>query len=124
MNSVIFVDDEIFALEYLKKKLTGVSFKSYFACSGGEALDILKAHPDIQVVVTDLNMDGMDGFELLKIIRKRYPEMKRIVLSAHKGPHMIKQAIEQGDIDEFLPKPVDVQMHLIPVLETLFRSSS
>ena len=72
--------------------------------------------------VGTLNMDEMDGFELLKIVRAEYPAVKRIVLSAHKGPFMIKQAIEEGDIDEFLPKPVDVQMHLLPVLETILRT--
>jgi len=122
MYGVLFVDDEIFALSFLKSKLNDVDFKSYFASSGEQALSILESENNIQILVTDLNMDKMDGFELLKRVRELYPHIFRVVLSAHKGPFMIKQAIEDGDIHEFLPKPADIKTHLIPILDSLLRS--
>lgn len=122
MKSVLFVDDEIFALEYLKTKLTEVDFQCFYATSGQEALAIFEMHPDIDILVTDINMEGMDGFELLKIVRQQYPQTKRIVLSAHRGLSRIKNAIEEGDIDEFLPKPVEVVSYLIPILKSVFRN--
>ena len=121
MHGVLFVDDEIFALQFIKTKLTHVDFACYYAQSGKQALEILKNHEDIVLLVTDINMDDMDGFALLKNVRRDYPDIKRIVLSAHKGPYMIKQAIEEGDIHEFLPKPIDIETQLLPILQSILK---
>ena len=65
------------------------------AAQGEEALFLLK-HVTVDVLLTDLDMPVMDGFELLTSVQRKYPETKVIVLSMHDEAALVKRAMEQG----------------------------
>ena len=83
MKSVLFVDDEPAALEGLRIRLWGLrdKWRMEFADSGLTALAAMERHP-FDVIVSDGRMPGMDGAQLLQIVRDRWPQTVRIILSA------------------------------------------
>lgn len=81
-NTVLFVDDEIHILSSIRRATMDESFEALFASSGQEALQIFEKK-EISVIVTDMRMPGMDGLALLKIVKEKYPQTVRIVLSGY-----------------------------------------
>ncbi|MGA2228990.1 MAG: response regulator, partial [Syntrophobacteraceae bacterium] len=79
---ILFVDDEPVLLDGLKRMLHGMRdrWEMIFAASAEAALEILKSKP-ADVVVTDVRMPGMDGVQLLSLVRDLYPQIVRIILS-------------------------------------------
>ena len=79
-------------------------FEVYEAPNADIAIDILKAHPDIKVIFTDIDMPGtMDGLKLAAAVRDRWPPVKIVVTS---GRHIISTA-EMPDGSIFFKKPYD-----------------
>ena len=67
-----------------------------FAGNGAEALDILEANPDIDMIVTDINMPVMDGLTLLTNIKNKYPAVKAVIVSAYSDLKNIREAMNKG----------------------------
>lgn len=105
-RKILFVDDEPNVLQGLKRMLRTMrnEWDMLFAESGEEALRILEGD-SFEVVVTDMRMPGMHGAELLKRIKKRHPEIVRIVLSGHSAQELILQSVRTAH--QFLSKPCD-----------------
>jgi len=101
--TLLFVDDEPDHLNSLRRYLRKEPYQALFAGSGEEALGILAARP-IDIIVSDLRMPGMDGLTLLKRVQTDYPEITRLIFSAH---HDIDQtaALHTGFVHQFLAKP-------------------
>jgi putative nucleotidyltransferase with HDIG domain len=78
----------------------------HFVTSGAEALEVLARMP-FDVVVTDMQMPGMDGAQLLSEVMRRYPQVVRIVLSGQSNEESILRCVEQTHI--FLSKPCDAE---------------
>lgn len=112
---VLFVDDEMKILDSLKRGLMDQDFRSKFAIDAKHALDILKKE-EIGVIVTDMRMPGMNGIELLKIVKEQYPDTVRVVLSGYTQLPQVFAAINQGYIFKFIPKPWNLNEELIPVI--------
>lgn len=107
---VLMVDDEP-DLEQLitqkfRRRIRAGELRFHFAKDGAEAIEKLRAHPDIEVVVTDLNMPRMDGLELLLQIRAHHPLVKAVIVSAYGDLANIRSAMNRGAYD-FLTKPLD-----------------
>lgn len=107
---VLMVDDEP-DLEHLvtqkfRRRIRAGELRFIFAKDGRDALEKLREHPDIEVVVTDLNMPNMDGLQLLLEIRARHPLVKAVVVSAYGDLANIRGAMNRGAFD-FLTKPLD-----------------
>ncbi|MHC4735311.1 MAG: response regulator [Planctomycetota bacterium] len=88
-RTVLFVDDEEKILRSLKRGLMDEPYESLFANSGQEALEILK-QKEVHVLVTDMRMPEMSGLDLLRIVKKEYPHIIRMVNGAvrvHTGNH-------------------------------------
>ncbi len=81
-RTVLFVDDEENILTSLKRALMDEPYKSLFANSGPEALEMLQKN-EVHVLVTDMQMFETSGDELLGIIKDKYPNIVRIALSGH-----------------------------------------
>jgi HD-like signal output (HDOD) protein len=79
---VIFVDDEQFILDGLKRALYASDWQIKFATSGEQALNILKDF-DADFIVSDMRMPGMNGAVLLEKVSELYPSIVRIILSGH-----------------------------------------
>ncbi|WJH33630.1 response regulator [Paenibacillus sp. CC-CFT747] len=76
------------------------------ASDGVEALERIESQP-VDLVLTDIHMDGMDGLELAKELRQRYPHIRIIILSGYDYFDYARQAIRIG-VEDYLLKPVDV----------------
>ncbi|MEG4292999.1 response regulator [Microcoleus sp. C2C3] len=119
---ILFVDDEL-DLEFLicqkfKKHIRTPGWQLVFAHNGVEALEKLKEHPDLDMVVTDLNMPEMDGLTLLSRLNQIDIPLKTVVISAYGDMRNIRNAMNFGAFD-FLTKPIDFQDLEITLNKTL-----
>jgi len=103
-RTVLFVDDDAKVLTSLKRGLIEEPYNILFANSGKEALEILKQQ-EVNVIVTDMRMPEMNGLELLKVVKKDYPHIIRMILSGYTDIDTLLTAINEGEIFRFIPKP-------------------
>jgi len=85
LTRVLVVDDERMVLRATRRLLLSrhPDWDVLAASSGNEALQLLQEYHPVNVLVTDLNMPGMDGLTLLNIAEKCHPDVVRVVHSAH-----------------------------------------
>ena len=102
--TILFVDDENRVLKSIKRGLIGEPYTCLFALSGMEALEIM-ASRSVQVIITDMRMPEMNGLELLREVRKRYPETIRIVLSGYAQTSTVLAAVNEGSVYRYITKP-------------------
>jgi signal transduction histidine kinase len=108
-EKVLFVDDEPRVLSGLRRRLFG-RFATVMASSSAEALRVLETTADIAVVVADMRMPEMTGIELLGIVRSRWPEIRRIMLTGNTDQETALSAINEGKVFHFFCKPVDADL--------------
>lgn len=110
MLHVLMVDDEpdldLLVQQRFRHEIGNETYKFSFARNGFQALQTLKINPDIQLVVTDLNMPEMNGIELMIRLRTHFPAVKNMVISAYGDTDSIATARRAGALD-FITKPVD-----------------
>ena len=108
MTRILVVDDEadIELLIRQRFRRRAAEFEFVFARNGEQALETLEAHPDIDVVVTDINMPVMDGLTLLARLPECGRSVKAVILSAYGDMTNIRTAMNRGAFD-FLTKPID-----------------
>lgn len=111
MNKVIslmLVDDHQMVLEGLKSLLQHhQDIEIRFACTNGQAaMDYLVAGNLIDVILLDINLPGMNGFELCKLIKKKFPAIKIIALSTHQERSAVTRMLQNG-ASGFLSKSAD-----------------
>lgn len=102
---ILLVDDEEDFVEMLSLRLQEVGEKVTPAYSGRECLEKL-AQTDIDVVILDVKMPGMDGIETLQEIKKRYPLVEVIMLTGHGTTKTAVEGMKLGAFD-YLLKPAD-----------------
>ena len=104
---LLVVDDEIFLLKLFVRRLEMMSYVVYSASSGIEALEILR-HEEIDVLVTDFNMPGMDGSELIARAIGIMPMLLCIVVT---GCSEVKTAIDPygAGVLNYLSKPLNFE---------------
>ncbi|MHC4171630.1 MAG: response regulator [Planctomycetota bacterium] len=107
-RTVLFVDDDGIVLRSIARGLLDELYNMCFAKSGEEALEILRQQ-EVHVLVTDMRMPGMDGAELLKIVKKEYPHIVKMILSGYTNTTALTMAIHQEDVFGFIPKPWNLQ---------------
>ena len=103
-RTVVFVDDDEIVLRSIKRGFLDEPYNQLFVNSGQEALEILRKE-DVHVIVTDMIMPGMDGVELLKIIKEEFPHIVKIVLSGYTDMTAYQKEFSQGEIFRFVCKP-------------------
>lgn len=106
MATILFVDDEPKIIDGIKKLLSDEPYDVLGVTSPVEALDLL-SRQDVHVLVADEKMPEMSGSELLAVVRERYPDIKRIVLTGHADLETAIKSINDVEIFRFLRKPVD-----------------
>jgi len=113
---VLFVDDEERILRSLKRGLIDEPYNLLFAGSGKKALDIMEKN-EVHVIVTDMRMPEMTGLELLRIVKEKYPDVVRLVLSGYTQVTTLLTAINQGEIFRFITKPWKLEDEFISVIK-------
>lgn len=110
---VLVVDDESdvqpLFLQRFRKEIRSGEITFSFALSGEEAVAYLKHHPsEIVLILSDINMPGMSGIELLRQIRHNYntPPPVVMMITAYSDNENYQQAMQYG-ADDFLTKPLD-----------------
>ena len=109
---ILSVDDELdlelLLTQYFRRKIRKGEYEFFFAHNGVEALQVLLAHPEIDIILSDINMPEMDGLTLLKKIKDRNnPALKVIMVSAYGEMSNIREAMNNGAFD-FATKPIDL----------------
>ena len=102
---ILLVDDEKDFVEILSLRLKDAGEKVTPAYSGRECLETLD-HKDIDVVILDIKMPGMDGIETLREIKKKFPLVEVIMLTGHGTTETAVEGMKLGAFD-YLMKPSD-----------------
>lgn len=106
MSKVLVTDDDALQQLILRKYLEGNGYEVLEACNGSEALKVLSDDPDIRMLITDLVMPRMDGYELIQAVRERQMRyVYIIVLTGMDDKDALVKALSLG-ADDFLIKPV------------------
>ncbi|MDD4589255.1 MAG: SpoIIE family protein phosphatase [Parabacteroides sp.] len=110
---ILSVDDEqdleILLTQYFRRKIKKGEYEFSFAHNGLEALQMLLAKPDFDIILSDINMPEMDGLTLLtKINEMCNPALKCIMVSAYGDMENIRTAMNQGAFD-FTTKPINLE---------------
>jgi len=110
--SILIVDDETDVADLFRQRFRRESrdgtYVLHFAFSGEEALEKLagEIEPQLIVILSDINMPGMDGLALLREIKARWPDLPVMMVTAYGDDERRRRAGEYGAA-EFLTKPVD-----------------
>lgn len=111
MMNIMIVDDEkdvqfLFQQKF-RKEIKQSKVKFSFSFSAEEALNFLENHKSnlIVLILADINMPGMNGLELLKIIKTVYPQLKVFMITAYGDKQNYQKAIEYG-ADDYINKPI------------------
>jgi DNA-binding NtrC family response regulator len=107
---VLIVDDEEDFTDTLAKRLKMRQIRVDGVYSGSAALDFLAQDP-VDVVVLDVRMPGMDGVEVLREIKQRYPLIEVIMLTGHANVEVAIEGMRLGAFD-YLLKPIEIDQLL------------
>ncbi len=106
------VDDEedvqLLFRQKFRREIKKGQIELHFAFSGKQALEYLQSQKDncFVLILSDINMPGMNGIELLKIIKETFPELKVFMITAYGDEENYRIAMEYG-ADDYLHKPVE-----------------
>jgi len=112
--SILVVDEtdvaELFRQRFRREARLG-TYMLHFASSGDQALQLLdgEIEPELLAVLSDINMPGMDGLELLGEIKQRFPKLPVMMVTACGDNERRRRASELGAV-EFLGRPVDFEL--------------
>ena len=121
--TVLFVDDETDFVTSLIKRMQRRNISAYGVHSGEEALDFLAEDKiNVDVVVLDVRMQGMNGIEVLKTLKHLYPSIEVVMLSGHANLAVAKEGMEMGAFD-YLMKPVDLDELLYKLQDAYHKKS-
>lgn len=120
-TNILLVDDEpevegMIKLKFRREIRNGV-YQFTFARNGLDALEKLKISPEIDIVISDINMPEMDGLTLLQHLRNNKRNLKSIIVSAYGDMDNIRTAMNRGAYD-FLTKPIDFDDLTITIEKT------
>jgi DNA-binding NtrC family response regulator len=106
--NILLVDDEAPFVETMSKRLSKRGLNVAAAYSGNEALTMLEKIGNIEVVILDVKMPGMDGNETLREIKKNHPLVEVIMLTGHATVESAISGMKWGAFD-YLMKPCDLE---------------
>ncbi|HTL07778.1 MAG TPA: adenylate/guanylate cyclase domain-containing protein [Chitinophagaceae bacterium] len=122
MAKILVADDEV-DLEMLikqkfRQKIREKKYEFVFAINGNDALDKISQHPDVDIVLSDINMPEMDGLTLLSRLSETSPLIKSVIVSAYGDMENIRTAMNRGAFD-FITKPINFEDLTLTVEKTL-----
>ena len=115
MMKVMIVDDEkdieVLFRQRFRKEVKEGRVELCYAFSGDEALEMLSSvqPPDVVCILSDINMPGMTGLELLKIVKEKFPQIRVSIITAYGDEHNYKTAMKTG-AEHYFTKPIDFEL--------------
>ena len=110
MTKILVADDEadleLLIRQKFRQKIREHKYEFVFAINGNDALEKIKQHPDIEIVLSDINMPEMDGLTLLTKLPEVSPLARAVIVSAYGDMDNIRTAMNRGAFD-FITKPVN-----------------
>ena len=132
MTKILVADDEadleMLIKQKFRQKIREQQYEFVFAINGSDALTKLQQHPDVDIVLSDINMPEMDGLTLLSRLNESNPLIKAVIVSAYGDMDNIRSAMNRGAFD-FITKPINFEdlsltmektiKHVVQIRETL-----
>lgn len=111
-KTVLVAEDEPANFLFIEKILKSTQAAILRAESGEEAIEIIKTNSNIDLVLMDIYMPGMDGFETTEIIRQLRPELP-VVAQTFYETQIEKEKVENAKFDDFISKPININKLLV-----------
>lgn len=112
MTKILVADDEadleMLIKQKFRQKIREQQYEFVFAINGSDALIKIQQHPDIEIVLSDINMPEMDGLTLLSRLNESNPLIKAVIVSAYGDMDNIRSAMNRGAFD-FITKPINFE---------------
>ena len=116
--TILYVDDEPLNLKLFKLNLQD-KFNVITAISGAEGLDILQKESNINVVISDMKMPGMNGIEFINSAKQFHPDIKYFILTGFGITPEIQEAINTKLIVKYFKKPFNINEIVSTINESL-----
>ena len=113
---IMLVDDEVPFVETMAKRLATRNIETITAFSAEEGLEKLKENQNLDVIVLDVKMPGMDGLEMLKKVKAGFFRTEVLMLTGHATIEMGINGMKLGAFD-FLTKPCDIDELVTKIME-------
>jgi HD-like signal output (HDOD) protein/ActR/RegA family two-component response regulator len=121
-KKILFVDDEVPILKSLNRLFMDTEYEVFTAGSGEEALEIL-TDEKIDMVITDMKMPVMDGYQLLEQVKELHPNVLRIILSGYSEKNTILTALQKNIAKLYILKPWD-NNKLVQLVDQIFQTEN
>ena len=112
MAKILVADDEadleMLIKQKFRQKIREQQYEFIFAVNGKDALEKIRQHPDVDIVLSDINMPEMDGLTLLSRLGETSPLIKSVIVSAYGDMENIRTAMNRGAFD-FITKPINFE---------------
>ena len=112
MTKILVADDEadleMLIKQKFRQKIREQQYEFIFAINGNDALQKIQQHPDIDILLSDINMPEMDGLTLLSKLNESSPLIKSVIISAYGDMDNIRMAMNRGAFD-FITKPINFE---------------
>ena len=122
MAKILVADDEadleMLIKQKFRQKIREQHYEFIFAVNGNDALEKIQQHPDVDIVLSDINMPEMDGLTLLTRLGESSPLIKAVIVSAYGDMDNIRTAMNRGAYD-FITKPINFEDLSLTMEKTL-----
>jgi adenylate cyclase len=122
MTKILVADDEkdleILIKQKFRQKIREQQYEFIFAVNGNDALEKIQQQPDVEIVLSDINMPEMDGLTLLSKLSESNPLIKAVIVSAYGDMDNIRTAMNRGAFD-FITKPINFEDLAVTIEKTL-----
>ena len=116
-HTILVIDDEEFILSSLNRLLRK-EYNVLLAKNAADGLKLMQAH-EVQVVITDQRMPGMDGVEFLSIVKGEYPDAIRMLLTGYADLQSVIAAVNTGNIYRYMMKPWEPEELLLSIRDAV-----
>jgi class 3 adenylate cyclase/FixJ family two-component response regulator len=126
MAKILVADDEtdleMLIKQKFRQKIREQQYEFIFAINGNDALEKIQQHPDIDILLSDINMPEMDGLTLLSRMGETSPLIKSVIVSAYGDMENIRTAMNRGAFD-FITKPINFEDLSLTMEKTILHVS-
>ena len=116
--AILLVDDDKQIFQALRRAMHREHHEMLYASNGDDALKVIASRP-VDIVIADENMPGMKGSELLAQIRRRWPDVVRMMLTGDCRLETVVSAVNRGELFRFFIKPANEAEMIISIRDAL-----